>query len=40
MVRWFEPTLGTLLMAMVLTDIFLTLLYARAGTGLIGDEPT
>jgi len=37
-VRWFEPILGTLLMAMVLADVFLTVLYARAGTGIMSDR--
>ena len=35
MVRWLEPVLGTLLMAIVLADVFLTVLYARVGTGLL-----
>ncbi|WP_407189101.1 two pore domain potassium channel family protein [Bradyrhizobium centrosematis] len=38
MVRWLEPVLGTLLMAIVLADVFLTVLYARAGTGIISDR--
>ncbi|WP_025035549.1 hypothetical protein [Bradyrhizobium sp. DOA9] len=36
--RWFEPILGTLLMALVLADVFLTVLYARAGTGFLSDR--
>lgn len=38
MVRWLEPVLGTLLMAVVLADVFLTVLYARAGTGILSDR--
>ncbi|WP_050401179.1 hypothetical protein [Bradyrhizobium embrapense] len=38
MARWFEPVLGTLLMAVVLADVFLTVLYARAGTGIISSR--
>jgi hypothetical protein len=38
MARWFEPILGTLLMAVVLADVFLTVLYARAGTGIMSDR--
>lgn len=38
MVQWFEPILGVLLMAVVLADVFLTVLYARAGTGIISDR--
>jgi hypothetical protein len=34
-VRWFEPVAGASLMALVLADVFLTVLYARAGTGII-----
>jgi hypothetical protein len=34
-VRWVEPIAGTLLMALVLADVFLTVLYARAGTEII-----
>jgi hypothetical protein len=37
-VRWVEPIAGTLLMALVLADVFLTILYARAGTGIISDR--
>src|SRR4051812_20057057 len=37
-VRWIEPIAGTLLMALVLADVFLTVLYARAGTGIISDR--
>jgi hypothetical protein len=36
--RWVEPLAGTLLMALVLADVFLTVLYARAGTGVISDR--
>ena len=38
MVRWLEPVLGALLMATVLADVFLTVLYARAGTGIMSDQ--
>lgn len=38
MVRWFEPILGALLMATVLADVLLTVLYARAGTGIMSDR--
>jgi hypothetical protein len=38
MVRWVEPVAGALLMASVLADVFLTVLYARAGTGIISDR--
>jgi hypothetical protein len=30
-----QETAGTLLMLVVLLDVFLTVLYARAGTGLL-----
>jgi len=36
--RWVEPVAGTLLMALVLADVFLTVLYARAGTGFISNR--
>jgi hypothetical protein len=36
--RWVEPIAGALLMALVLADVFLTVLYARAGTGIISDR--
>src|SRR4051812_22322671 len=36
--HWIEPLAGTLLMALVLADVFLTVLYARAGTGVISDR--
>jgi hypothetical protein len=36
--RWVEPLAGALLMALVLADVFLTVLYARAGTGIISDR--
>src|SRR5919205_90432 len=35
MLRWLEHLSGALLMLLVLLDVFLTVLYARAGTGLI-----
>jgi hypothetical protein len=37
-VHWIEPVAGTLLMALVVADVFLTVLYARAGTGIISDR--
>jgi hypothetical protein len=37
-VRWVEPIAGTALMVLVLADVFLTVLYARAGTGIISDR--
>jgi hypothetical protein len=37
-VRWIEAVAGTLLMALVLADVFVTVLYARAGTGIISDR--
>jgi hypothetical protein len=37
-VRWVETIAGALLMALVLADVFLTVLYARAGTGIISDR--
>jgi hypothetical protein len=37
-VRWVEPIAGALLMTFVLADVFLTVLYARAGTGIISDR--
>jgi hypothetical protein len=36
--HWVEPVAGALLMALVLADVFLTVLYARAGTGIISDR--
>jgi hypothetical protein len=33
--QWIEPTAGVLIMALVLSDVFFTILYARAGTELI-----
>ncbi len=36
--RSVEPIAGTLLMALVLADVFLTVLYARAGTGIISNR--
>src|SRR3954465_12613521 len=38
MARWIEAIAGALLMGTVLTDVFLTVLYARAGTGIISDR--
>src|SRR3954454_8819441 len=38
MAHWVEPIAGTLLMALILADVFLTVLYARAGTGIISDR--
>lgn len=35
MMNWIEPTLGAALMLAVLLDVFLTVLYARVGTGVI-----
>ena len=32
---WLEQTSGFLLLALVLLDVFLTVLYARLGTGLL-----
>jgi hypothetical protein len=37
-VPWVEPVAGTLLMGLVLADVFLTILYARAGTGIISNR--
>jgi hypothetical protein len=36
--RWVEAVAGTLLMALVLADVFLTVLYARAGTEIISNR--
>lgn len=36
--HWVEAIAGTALMALVLADVFLTVLYARAGTGIISDR--
>lgn len=36
--QWIEPTLGALLVLLVLLDVFLTVLYARIGTGIISDQ--
>src|SRR5215213_10040349 len=33
--RWIEQGLGVVLIAVVLLDVFLTVLYARVGTGII-----
>src|SRR3954451_21851978 len=38
MAYWLEPLAGALLMALILADVFLTVLYARAGTGIISDR--
>jgi hypothetical protein len=38
LLRTIAPVLGVLLMAVVLADVFLTVLYARIGTGIIGDR--
>ncbi|GJE44686.1 two pore domain potassium channel family protein [Methylobacterium soli] len=38
MPHWLEQASGALVMGVVLTDIFLTVLYARIGTGLIADR--
>jgi hypothetical protein len=35
---WIEPAAGVLLMLLALLDIFLTVLYARAGAGFISDH--
>lgn len=35
---WAEPIAGTLLMTLVLADVFLTVLYARAGTGILSSR--
>ncbi len=32
---WLEPLAGSIVLAMTLADVFLTVLYARAGTGLV-----
>ena len=32
---WLEPLLGGVVIAIALADVFLTVLYARAGTGLV-----
>jgi Ion channel len=37
-VHWVEAIAGTALMGLVLADVFLTVLYARAGTGIISDR--
>jgi hypothetical protein len=36
--RWFEPAAGVVLMLAALLDLFLTVLYARAGAGFISDR--
>ncbi|HEX8913565.1 MAG TPA: ion channel [Humisphaera sp.] len=36
--RWAEPFLGVPLMLVVLADVFLTVLYARMGTSLLGER--
>src|SRR5581483_8042174 len=35
MAEWWAPIVGALLVALVLVDVYLTVLYARAGTGII-----
>ena len=37
-VRWIERILGVPLMLVVLADVFLTVLYARMGTGILGER--
>jgi hypothetical protein len=37
-VRWVEPLAGVMVMALVLADVFLTVLYARVGTGIISNR--
>jgi hypothetical protein len=37
-VRWIEPILGVPLMLLVLADVFLTVLYARMVTGILGER--
>ena len=36
--RWIEPILGVPLMLVVLADVFLTVLYARMGTGILSER--
>ena len=36
--HWLEPTAGVILMFLALLDLFLTVLYARAGAGFISDR--
>jgi hypothetical protein len=36
--RWLEQALGAFVILLVLLDVFLTALYARAGTGIISDR--
>ena len=36
-VRWIGPTLGLPLMLVALAEQFLTVLYARMGTGILGE---
>ncbi len=36
--RWVEQALGSLLIALILLDVFLTVLYARIGTGLLSHQ--
>ncbi|HEV2800509.1 MAG TPA: hypothetical protein VGW12_08435 [Pyrinomonadaceae bacterium] len=38
MFQWLEQTLGAIVILLVLLDVFLTVLYARAGTGIISDR--
>jgi len=35
MQNWLEPLAGGIVLAITLLDVFLTVLYARAGTGLL-----
>ena len=34
MFSWLEQTIGALLITLVILDVFLTVLYARSGTGI------
>jgi hypothetical protein len=36
--HWLEPVAGALVMFIALLDLFLTVLYARAGTGFVSDQ--
>jgi hypothetical protein len=38
MTGWLEPLAGAVLMALVLVDVFLTVLYARMGAGILGTQ--
>jgi hypothetical protein len=35
--KYLEPVAGALLMVLFLADVFLTVLYARVGTGIVSD---